>query len=127
MGDFHITKIDWSITCILLNHTFVDTKLLLFYLRVGLKQIVPKATHDLNYTDLVFVSHNNLMLNFNVKITFSIYYNDHSSFKFNLTFVSSFSNVSYPNPCLKNFQAPGNFNFDKTDHAGLADDLMHTD
>ena len=94
---------------------------------MGLKQIVPKATHDLNYTDLVFVSHNNLMFNVNVKITFSIYYNDHSSFKFNLTFVFSFSNVSYPNLCLKNFQAPGNFNFDKTDHAGLADDLMHTD
>ena len=47
--------------------------------------------------------------------------------RFNLTFVSSFNDVPYPNPCLKNFQAPGNFNFDKTDHAGLADDLMHTD
>ena len=51
----------------------MDTKLLLFSLRVGLKQIVPEVTHDLNYTDLIFVSHGNLILNINVKITFSIY------------------------------------------------------
>ena len=30
MGDFNIIKIDWSIFCTFLDHTSVDTKLLLF-------------------------------------------------------------------------------------------------
>ena len=37
MGDFNITKIDWSIHCKILNHTSVGTKLLLFSQRAGLK------------------------------------------------------------------------------------------
>ena len=83
---YFIAKIDSSILCIILNYTFVDTKLLLFSQRAGLKQIVPKAMQDVNHIDLVFMSHNNLMLNIYFNVPFST--SDHSSIKFNLAFVS---------------------------------------
>ena len=60
-----------------INHSSVETKLLLFSQQAGLKQIVAEATDYVNYTDLVFMSHDDLMLNINVNIPFST--SDHSS------------------------------------------------
>ena len=59
MGDFNLTKIDWSGYCTTLNQTTADSKLLLFSQKCGFRQIVQEATHDNNYTDLVFISHDN--------------------------------------------------------------------
>ena len=51
MGDFNLTKIDWSSYCTTLNHTTADSKLLLFSQKCGFRQLVQEATHDNNYTD----------------------------------------------------------------------------
>ena len=37
MGDFNLTKIDWSGSCITLNHTTADSKLLLFSQKCGFR------------------------------------------------------------------------------------------
>ncbi len=127
MGDFNLTKIDWSVPCTVLNHTTADAKLLLFSQRSGFKQIVTLPTHDNNLTDLIFISHDSLILNANVNIPFST--SDHSSIEFQMLldapksvsrFHDSVAGVKVTPPSNK-------LDFDRIDHIGLAAELTHTD
>jgi endonuclease/exonuclease/phosphatase family metal-dependent hydrolase len=71
MGDFNLTKVDWSVPCPISNHTTADVELLLFSQRAGFKQIVDVPTHDHNITDLVFVPRDSLLLSVDVSVPFS--------------------------------------------------------
>ena len=82
MGDFNLTKIDWSGYCITLNHTMVDIKLLLFSQKCGFRQIVLEATLDNNCTDLVFILHGNYVADVKTDTSFSA--RDHSSINFDI-------------------------------------------
>ena len=56
MGDFNLTKIDWSVPCTVINHKAADAKSLFVFQRCGLKQLVCEPTRDKNLTDLIYVS-----------------------------------------------------------------------
>ena len=77
MGDFNLTKIDWSIPRTVINHTTADVKLLLFAQRGGFKQFVSDPMYDKNFTDLLFISQSNSITDVNVEVPFST--SDHNS------------------------------------------------
>jgi hypothetical protein len=118
MGDFNLTHVDWRVPCTTLNHSIADEKLLLFSQRAFCTQVVTEPTHDANFTDLVFVSHNNLISNLKVDIPFST--SDHSSIEFeialNMLGTEDSTNIVLPTARL---------DFSKTDHCGLAADLLN--
>jgi hypothetical protein len=121
MGDFNLTKIDWSVPCPTLNHTSADVELLLFSQRSGYKQVIASPTHDRNITDLVFMSHESLLLSVEVDIPFST--SDHSSIEFKIL-ANTPKALSYiPNT----LPAADKLDFNKIDHAGLSSELLHTD
>ena len=84
MGDFNLTKIDWSRYFTTLNHTTADSKLLLFSQKCSFRQSVLEATHDNNYTDLVFISYDNYVAD--VKTDLPFYTSDHASINFDIIF-----------------------------------------
>jgi exonuclease III len=126
MGDFNLTKIDWSVPCPTVNHTTADVKLILFSQRSGFKQVVTLPTHDHNITDLVFVSHDNLIVSVDVDIPFST--SDHSSIEFQMV-----NNTPKAGTCTHDslncstLPAVDKLDFDNIDHAGFAAELLHTD
>ena len=123
MGDFNLTKIDWSGYCTTLNHTTADSKLLLFSQKCGFRQIVQEATHDNNYTDLVFISHDNYVADVKTDLPFST--SDHASINFDIIFdecdVKSHKDLS-----VNHVTAPDRLDFDKIDYAGFAAELIIT-
>ncbi len=120
MGDFNLTKIDWSSSRTVLNHSTADTKLLLFSQRCGYKQIVSEPTHDNNFTDLIFVSHENVICEVNVNMPFST--SIHNSVEI-LMLSNALAQTNGVNDLISSYR----LDFDKIDHAGLASDLIHTD
>jgi hypothetical protein len=120
MGDFNLTKIDWSVPRLLPNHTSADEKLLLFSQRAGLKQCVEHATHDNNFTDLVFLSHADLLSCINVTCPFST--SDHCSIEFALAI-----DLSCTSPVTGPLSPVCVLDFGKTDHVGLDAHLLATD
>ena len=63
MGDFNLTKIDWTTLRPNLNHTTADYRLILASQRAHLTQLVFIPTHINNFTDLVFTSKENILTN----------------------------------------------------------------
>jgi hypothetical protein len=85
---------------------------------------VNNATHDENYTDLVFVSHEHFIVDVNVDIPFAT--SDHASINFNM--LSNVNNAAARNSSmsLNGIPSPDKLDFDKIDHAGLSSELLHT-
>ena len=107
--------------CPTLNHTTSDTELLLFSQRSGFTQIIDLPTHDCNITDLVFMSHESLLLSVDVDIPFST--SNHSSIEFQIL-AHTPKTLSYTTNSLP---TANKLDFDKIDHAGLAAELLHMD
>ena len=82
MRDFDLTKIDRVNLCPTLNHTTAGTHLLLTSQRTHLLQKVQSPFRHTNYTDLIFISHDNLIKNLVVKPTFAT--SDHKTISFDL-------------------------------------------
>ena len=82
MGDFNLTKIDWVNLRPTLNHTAADTRLLLTSQRTHLLQKVHFPSRHTNYTDLIFISHDNLITNVVVEPPFTT--SDHNTISFDL-------------------------------------------
>jgi hypothetical protein len=118
----HLIELDWSIPCAVVNRTTTDSKLLLFSQQSGLKQIVTSPSHDNNFTDLIFISHDSLMFNVNVDMPFST--SDHSTLEI---FLQSGVLKSMPDSLHRTLPATIKLYFDEIDHAGLSAQFVLTD
>ena len=127
MGDFNLTKIDWSVPCTLTNHTTADAKLLLFAQRCGFKQVVNEPTHDSNFTDLLFVSRDNIVIDVNVVMPFST--SDHNTVEVCLQsdIFGGACSVPFVIESAMHRPATNKLDFDNIDHAGLSSNLIVTD
>ena len=63
MGDFNLTKIYWTSQLPTLNHSTVDSELILSCQRTQLTQHVSFPTRLNNFTDLLFSSQKDLVFN----------------------------------------------------------------
>ena len=113
MSDFNLTKIDWSISCTVVNRTTADVKLLLFAQWGGFKQIVCDPMHDTNFTDLFFILQSNVITDVNIEMLFST--SDHYSVE---VYMQSHAFVISDIPIELKEEMPqaNRLDFDKTDH-----------
>ena len=123
MGDFNLTKIDWSGYFTTLNHTTADSKLLLFSQKCSFRQSVLEATHDNNYTDLVFISYDNYVAD--VKTDLPFYTSDHASINFDIIF-DACDVQSHEDLSVNHVTTSDRLDFDKIDYAGFAVELIIT-
>ena len=105
MGEFNLTRIDWSVPCTLLNHTRADKNLLLL--------------QDAYFTDLLFVSHPNLVFDTNVTVLFSI--SDHATIECDIIVCKCATCSSHEIPLVHDLD------FHRIDHAGFTNEIIHTD
>ena len=82
MGDFNLPTIDWATQRPTLNHTTAGYCLILASKRAHLTQLVSIPTHKNNFTDLVFISKENVLINVSVEMPFST--SDHGTICFDL-------------------------------------------
>ena len=61
MGDFNLTKLDWTSQLPILNHFTADSKFILSCQRTQLTQLVSSHTRHNYFTDLLFSSQNDLV------------------------------------------------------------------
>ena len=119
MRDFNLTKIDWSVPCTLPNHTRADKNLLLFLQHNGFRQVLDEATHDAHFTDLLFVSHPNLVFNTNVTVPFST--SDHATIECDIIVCKCATCSSHEIPLVHDLD------FHRIDHVGFTNEIIHTD
>ena len=119
MGYYNLTKIDWSVPCTLLNHTRADKNLLLFSQHNGFRQVLDEATHDTHFTDLLFVSHPNLVFNTNVTVPFST--SDNATIECDIIVCKCATGSSHEIPSVYDLD------FHRIDHAGFTNEIIHTD
>ena len=118
MGDFNLTKIDWSVPCTLLNHTRADKNLLLFSQHIGFRQVLDEATHDAHFTDFLFVSHLNLVFNTNVTVPFST--SDHATIECDIIVCKCATCSSHKIPLVHDLD------FHRIDRVGFTNEIIHT-
>ena len=123
MGDFNLIEIDWFTPRTVLNYSVANEKLSLFSQRCGFSQNVLEPSYDNHFTDLVFLSHNNLVTHIKVDILFSN--SDHNSVEVLLLSIVLNKDGVLLDSCTQ-FPPTNNLNFNKIDYAGFASELFHT-
>ena len=106
----------------MLNHSAADEKLLLFSQRCGFSEILLETTHD-HFTDLVFLSLNNLVTHIKEDIPFIT--NEHNCIEVSLSSIALNKDGVLLDSCTQ-FPPSNNLNFDKIDYSTLASELFNT-
>ena len=89
IGDFNLTKIDWTSQLPILNHSTADSEFILSYQHTQPTQHVSSPTCHNNFTNFLFSSQNDLITNVLVNAPFST--SDHNTIS--LEFLSSLISV----------------------------------
>ncbi len=120
MGDFNLTKIDWSSQAPILNHSTADSLLIRTCQKCHLFQKVFSPTHLNNITDLFFESIDNLTSNVVVEMPFSN--SDHNTISFE--FLSCSNDTHLDRAVPSSSSRLRQLDFSKTDFVGLSAHLL---
>ena len=121
MGDFNSTKIDWATQRPTLNHTTANYRLILASQRAHLTQLVSIPTNINNFTDLVFISKENILNN--VLVETSFFTTDHDKNCFDLFIPKPLASANAANALNTQVKC----DFFNIDHTDLASGLLSTD